>query len=128
MCGVKTNVVSAVEIHEQFSNDGPLLKPMLSTTKARFNVEELSADMGYLSESNFQAITDAGAKAFIPFKCNSAPTREGVWNTAFHFFYLHREEFLRSLSSALERRIDVSYGESEVWRRSAEQERRGDEK
>jgi transposase len=31
----------------------------------------------------------------IPFKSNSKPTRAGVWNTAFHYFHLHSEEFLQ---------------------------------
>ena len=30
----------------------------------------------------------------IPFKTNSSATRPGVWNNAYHFFNLHREEFL----------------------------------
>jgi Transposase DDE domain len=93
-CGVRTNVVTAVEIHEQYSNDGPLLPPMLETTKQNFTVNEVSADLGYLSENNFQAIADAGAAPFIPFKCNSAPTRDGIWNKMFHYFNLHRDEFL----------------------------------
>ncbi len=94
MTGVKTNVISAVEIHQQYTADAPLLPPMLATTAAKFNVQEVSADLGYLSESNFQTIIDRGAKPYIPFKINSAPTRDGVWNTMFHFFHLHREEFL----------------------------------
>ena len=94
MCGVKTNVITAVEIYDQNAGDSPLLKPLLATTAAQFNVQEVSADMAYLSESNFDAITAAGAKAFIPFKSNSAPTREGIWNTMFHFFHLHRDQFL----------------------------------
>jgi len=94
MTGVQTNVITAVEIFETNANDNPILKPMLATTSQRFRVNEVSADLGYLSESNFQAIEDAGAKPFIPFKCNSAPTRDGVWNKMFHFFHLHREDFL----------------------------------
>ena len=94
MCGVTTNVVTAVEIHDRKAHDYPFLKPLLTTTAAQFDVKEVSADLGYLGESNFQAIAEVGAKAYIPFKCNSAPTREGIWNTAFHFFHLHRDEFL----------------------------------
>ncbi len=94
MTGVLTNVVTAVEIHDQNASDSPLLKPLLASTASRFSVKELSADMAYLSESNFNAITAVGAKAYIPFKSNSSPTREGIWNTMFHFFHLHRQEFL----------------------------------
>ncbi len=94
MCGVRTNVVTAVEIHDRKANDYPFLQPLLAKTKQQFDVKELCADMGYLGESNYQAIVDAGARAFIPFKSNSAPTRDGIWNTMYHFFHLHREEFL----------------------------------
>lgn len=94
MCGVKTNVITAVEILDKDAADSPLLKPLLNTTAKQFNVADVSADLGYLSESNFKNIVEAGAKPYIPFKCNSAPTREGIWNTMFHYFHLHRDEFL----------------------------------
>ena len=94
MTGVKTNVITAVEIHDQYTNDSPLLKPLLATTAARFKVNEVSADLGYLSVSNYEAIVESGATAYIPFKSNSAASTEGIWNTMFHFFHLHRDEFL----------------------------------
>lgn len=94
MTGVQTNVVMAVEIHGKDAADSPLLKPMLALTAARFQVNEVSADMGYLSETNYQAIVDTGAKGYIPFKSNCSASREGIWNTMFHFFHLHREQFL----------------------------------
>jgi transposase len=40
-------------------------------------------------------VSDIGATALIPFKVNSKAGRSSVWNNAYHYFNLHREEFLR---------------------------------
>jgi transposase len=94
MCGVKTNVITAVEIRGKDAGDSPLLPPMLKATAERFNISEVSADMGYSSESNLQAILDVGASPFIPFKRNiSGKTRGPLWAKMLHWFSLHREEF-----------------------------------
>jgi transposase len=93
MCGVKTNIITAVEIHGQSAGDGPLLTPLLDTTLTRFKVTEVVADKGYLSASNFDAIVERGATPFIPFKRNSS-SGSGVWTKMFHYFNLHRDEFL----------------------------------
>jgi Transposase DDE domain len=93
MCGVKSNIITAVEIHSQNAGDSPLLKPLLATTARQFNVTEVVADMGYLSESNFAAITDSGATPFIPFKRNSTE-RSGLWSKMYHYFHLNKDDFL----------------------------------
>lgn len=94
MIGTKTNVVTAVAVLGKDTNDGVMLEPLLQQTQEQFQIAELSADKAYLSEKNLQLIEDVGAKALIPFKSNSKPSRPGVWNNAYHFFNLHREEFL----------------------------------
>jgi transposase len=94
MCGVKTNVITAVEIHSQNANDAPLLPPLLKTTRKRFDVKEVSADLGYSSERNLQEVEDAGATPYIPFKSNATDSKGGIWARMFHFFSFKREEFL----------------------------------
>lgn len=76
--------------------DSPLLKPLLAETAKLFNVSEVVADMGYLSESNFAAISDRGATPFIPFKRNSVAreSESGLWSKMYLYFHLHREDFL----------------------------------
>ena len=50
MCGVKTNVVTAVEIKDRYANDCPQFKPLFDeTVRDRFGVREVSADAAYLS-------------------------------------------------------------------------------
>src|SRR5581483_8540524 len=47
MCGVKTNIVTAVEIHGPTAADSKLLAPLLDTTVQNFQVSEVYADKGY---------------------------------------------------------------------------------
>jgi transposase len=95
MIGVQTNVVTAVEVLDKDSHDSRQLEPLMNLTAQRFQIHDLCADKAYLSENILQAISDIGATALIPFKTNSVPSRPGVWNTAYHYFNLHREEFIR---------------------------------
>jgi transposase len=95
MIGCLTNVVTAVEVADKDSNDSPTLQPLMLTTAKRFNIVDLCADKAYLSVSNLEAISDRGINGFIPFKSsNTKPKYPGAWNKAFHYFHLHREEFL----------------------------------
>jgi hypothetical protein len=52
MCGVKTNIVTSVEVSGRHANDSHYLKPLLETTSKGFQVKELSADKGYDSFNN----------------------------------------------------------------------------
>lgn len=94
MIGCTTNVVTAVDVTNNASADCPYLPPLMQETAKRFNIGDVCADKAYLTISNLQAIADIGANAFIPFKVNSTPVHSGVWNNAYHYFNLHREEFL----------------------------------
>ncbi len=93
-CGVKTNVIAAVEVSEPLAHDGPYMPILLNTTAKNFSVREVVADKAYSSESNFQAIARIGAEAYIPFKKNTTAAGGGLFAKAFHFFSLNREEFL----------------------------------
>ena len=79
MCGVATNIVTAVEIHGPNTNDCPMLPTLLNHTAAHFNVSEVSADLGYSSEDNLKAIDAIGASPLIPFKSNATHARGGLW-------------------------------------------------
>jgi transposase len=94
MVGVKTNVVTAVEIFDQHANDGVQLPKLLGTTAKQFTVKEVSADMAYSSHKNLCEVEGVGASALIPFKSNATPAQGGLWAKMFHYFQIHREEFL----------------------------------
>ena len=94
MCGVNTNVVTAVEIQGPTAGDSPLLPALLNRTASNFNTTEVSADLGYSSESNLKAINDIGAAPYIPFKSNATHEKGGLWAQMFYAYHYHRERFL----------------------------------
>lgn len=95
VCGVKTNIVTAIEIREKTAGDMRLLPPLVSATAKNFRISEVSADKGYSSAENLQHITDLGATPYISFKSNATGMRGGIWEKAFHYFQFNREEFLQ---------------------------------
>ena len=92
--GVQTNVITSIEIHDRDTNDSPILPPLLETTAKNFAISEVSADKGYSSLENHDAIAKHGADAFIAFKSNATGGLGGLFEKAFHFFALHRDTFL----------------------------------
>lgn len=94
MCGVKTNIVTAVEIHDRDASDTKLLPAMVQDTARNFTVSEVSADKGYGSVSNTDAIEAIGAKPFIALKNNASGRKGGTWGKMFHYFMYRREEFM----------------------------------
>jgi transposase len=94
MCGVKTNVVTAVEIHERDAGDAPQLPSLLKTTTENFKVKELSADKGYTSQDNYEAAKKHDVEPYYAFKANTTGGVGGLFAKAFHYFQFNREEFL----------------------------------
>lgn len=95
--GVKTNVITGIEITEEHANDSPQFKPLVNWTYDNgFAINEVSADMGYSSKKNFEVVNKLGGKAFIPFKSNVTGKARGsrLWSKMYHYFQLHQEEFL----------------------------------
>lgn len=96
MCGVKTNVVTAVEIHGQHTSDGPLLPTLVTKTAHNFNVQEVLADKGYSSAKNLDVVFAVNATPYIAFKVNTTgATRGGTWEKMFHYFSFNREQFFQ---------------------------------
>lgn len=96
MCGVKTHVVTSVELSRARKNDSPYYKGLVdATAKSGFNMQEISADKGYISAKNLKATVDQGAVPYIPFKSNTQPDRgEDLWSKMFYFYNFKRAEFL----------------------------------
>jgi len=68
--GVKTNIITAVNITEGTSSDSNELKSLIEQTAENFNMSEVSADKAYTSKKNLELIKEHGAIPFIPFKKN----------------------------------------------------------
>jgi len=47
MCGVRTNIVTAVEILDKDASDTKLLPALVDATAQNFRLNEISADKGY---------------------------------------------------------------------------------
>jgi transposase len=95
MCGVKTNIVTAVEIHGRNMGDSPVLPALATATAHNFTMREVSADKGYASKSNFDSIARLGAMPFISFPAHHTGQGGGTWAKMFHYFSFKREEFLQ---------------------------------
>lgn len=96
MCGTSTHIVTAARVTESASNDAPHLPELLATTAGNFpSVQEVSADKGYLTKANAEAVEKHGAVPFIPFKINSVePPVGSAWARMYHLFAYQRDEFL----------------------------------
>jgi len=75
MVGTRTNIVTSVEVTDHRVNDSPMLPALLKTSAKRFNMKRVSADKGYLADTNVQAIVAQGAEPFIAPKSNSRALR-----------------------------------------------------
>jgi hypothetical protein len=67
-CGVKTNVVTSVEITDHRAADSTQFKALVERTAQGFLMNQVSADKAYLSEKNLQTVVDNNAQPFIPFQ------------------------------------------------------------
>jgi transposase len=94
MVGVKTNIVTAVEILDKDAADCPQFKPLLETTAKTFDVKEVTADKAYCSGDNHDAVDALGGKLFAAFKSNTTGAVGGVFEKMFLHFLFNREGFL----------------------------------
>ena len=98
MCGVKTNVVTAVEITDSHAADSPIFKPLVEATRQNFVMDEVSADKAYLSSKNLAVVVGSQAVPYIPFKANTTPTgrtTSALYKRMYHFFSYNQEQFMR---------------------------------
>jgi transposase len=94
--GVKTNIVTGVEITEGQANDSPQLLSLVQETAKHFEVKEVVCDRAYSSRGNLQAISDVGAVPYIPFKKHVSGRRGmlGTWGKMYHYFMYKHDEFM----------------------------------
>ena len=95
MVGVRTNVVTAVEVSDWAANDSPYFTGLVESTARRFALGDVTADKAYLSHGNAAAVVAMGGTPFIPFKTNTVPvTGDSPWARMYHYFAFNREAFL----------------------------------
>jgi transposase len=94
MCGVKTNIVTAVEILGRSTNDSIVLPVLAQSTAKNFQIAEVSADKGYVSRSNAEAVSSLGAVPYISFASHHRGNGGGTWEKMYHYFQFKRTDFL----------------------------------
>ena len=95
MVGTKTKIVTAVEIHGRHTNDSPMLPALVSSTAQNFQIAEVSADKGYASRANMEAVATVGAVPYLAFSSHHRGNGGGTWEKMYHYFQFRREEFLQ---------------------------------
>jgi transposase len=101
MCGVKTNIVTAVVIGDKNASDTKQLPALVEQTSKNFIMKRVMADKAYASVDNHTVIDMHGATPYIPFKKihTGSGGRNGrpkslLWKKMFHLFMFHQEEFM----------------------------------
>lgn len=93
--GTFTNIVTSVEIDHQDANDSPFLPPLTArTAEIGFTIKEMTADCAYASNANFAAVEATGGQFYPMFKKNATGWSGGAFEKAFHYFGLHKDEYL----------------------------------
>ncbi|HJP95281.1 MAG TPA: transposase [Pyrinomonadaceae bacterium] len=99
-CGVKTNIVTAVQVSDGYAHDYHYFKSLVDhTADSGFKMKEVSADKAYLGADNLLTTLRHGAIPYIPFKINSVPQsihtpKSKLWTRMYEFYNEHRAEFL----------------------------------
>lgn len=96
VCGVTTNIVTAVEITGRDVADTSMFRPLLADTARNFPLGDVVADKAYSTRSNLDYVARLGATPYIPFKTNATVSiaDSDVWQRLYHHFHLNRETFL----------------------------------
>lgn len=109
MCGVRTNIVTSVEMTDYRGADYNQLPGLVEHTAANFTLKDVTADKAYSGRSNLQAIADLGGTPYIPFPAHrlvgAVPAVQAVpmftpepqasaWVRMYHMFAYQRDTFL----------------------------------
>jgi transposase len=95
MCGVKTNIVTAIEIHDRNASDARLMPALVDATARNFPIAEVSADKGYASARNTEVVMNHGGTPYIAFRTSDTGWTGGAWAKMFGYFTYRRDEFLQ---------------------------------
>ena len=71
MCGVKTNIVTSVEVTNAHAGDSPQFAHLVEQTSRNFVMNQVSADKAYSSSKNLSLVLVKGAQPYIPFRSNT---------------------------------------------------------
>ncbi len=94
--GVKTNIITAIEVTPGYYADSPQFKNLIRITSKTFKIREISADKAYSSRKNLQAVLSLGAIPYIPFREDATGKSRGamIWGIMKKYYDTHREHFM----------------------------------
>lgn len=97
MTGVRTNIITAIEVTHANAGDSPQFAPLVEQTSQNFVMNEVSADKAYSSSKNLQLVLVKGAQPYIPFRSNTRIDEKrntSVWKRMYHFYQYNQEWFM----------------------------------
>ena len=96
MCGVRTNVITSVQVTPGTVSDFNMFPILVDSTAKRFQMKEVLADKGYSSRKCLETVSKHGAVPFIPFRIHSRGIAKGcpIWRASYLWFRDHKEDFL----------------------------------
>lgn len=118
-CGVKTNIITAVNITKGYDADSPQFEDLVRQTNRVYNIKEISADKAYSSRANLQQVADLGALPFIPFKSivkhDTKSKGADIWRRMYVFFTNYQQQFYhhyhkRSNSESTFHSLKIKFG------------------
>lgn len=95
--GCATHIVTSVEVTSQHVHDTLLFEQLTTETHQNFNMRELCADKGYISDPNLQHLNSLGVAGYIPFKSNTVANNDKhsqIWHNAYNYFCFNQAQFL----------------------------------
>lgn len=97
MCGVKTNIVTSVEVTGSTGGDNPQFAPLVEKTSENFVMNSVCADKAYSASESLKLVLSKGAQPYIPFRSNitaNSNRSTSVWKRMFHFYLYNQEWFM----------------------------------
>ncbi|HEY5335052.1 MAG TPA: transposase, partial [Mycobacteriales bacterium] len=103
MTGVRTNIVTSVELTGGHGGDSTQFPALLETTAENFDLRDVTADKAYSSKRNCQLVEDAGGTPYIPYRGHipaftavqpSLPGTMHIFYKMQHLFAYQRDTFL----------------------------------
>lgn len=98
-CGVKTNVVTAVEVTDSNTADSPVFPKLVEGTAQNFAMRQVSADKAYSSNNNLKAAVEAQAMPYIAFRADAKGNSRyssQLWKNMYHFYAYNSERFMQN--------------------------------
>jgi len=99
MCGVKTNVITAVEVTDSNAADTKHFQSLVEATAQNFAMRQVSADKAYLSNNNLKVVAENQAMPYIAFKASNTGRGAGnseLFRKMFHYYSYNQERFMRN--------------------------------